>query len=69
MKSHQYDGRQHYEPVEYFGGLNALKISIKRDNIKNKYCKNNSIKLFRIKYSDNIENKLEKIKNYIKTMT
>lgn len=62
----EYDGRQHYEAVDYFGGNEALHISKKRDNIKNKYCKNNNIKLFRIKYSDNIEKKLEKIKNYIK---
>ena len=61
----EYDGIQHYKPVEYFGGLESLILGQKRDRIKNKYCKNNNIKLFRIKYSDNIEKKLEKIKNYI----
>lgn len=62
----EYDGRQHYEAVDFFGGNDALLISKKRDNIKNKYCKSNNIKLFRIKYSDNIDKKLKKIKNYIK---
>jgi hypothetical protein len=32
-----------------------------RDNIKDEYCLNNDIKLIRISYTDNIEEKLIKI--------
>lgn len=62
----EYDGIQHYEPRDYFGGIDSYILTKKRDKIKNEYCKNKNIKLFRIKYSDNINEKLEKIKNYIK---
>ena len=58
----EYDGRQHYEIVEYFGGLDDF-IGIKiRDIIKTIYCKENNIKLIRIAYwdFDNIEKILEK---------
>lgn len=57
----EFDGIQHFKPISYFGGkkeFNDLKI---RDEIKNNYAKINSIGLIRIKYNENIKNKL----NYI----
>lgn len=54
----EYDGKQHFGPVEYFGGEEKYKLQILRDNIKNEYCKENGIKIFRISYNDNIEEKL-----------
>jgi len=46
----EYDGKQHYEAIDYFGGDRSL-ISINRnDNIKNKYCIDNNINLLRIPY-------------------
>ena len=58
----EYDGIQHYEAVEIFGGIPAFKKRQKRDQIKNQYCKDNNIKLIRIPYwdYDNIETILEK---------
>lgn len=58
----EYDGIQHFEPVEFFGGEEEYeKIKI-CDQLKNNYCKNNNIKLIRIPYweFDNIENILFK---------
>lgn len=43
----EYDGKHHYYPI--FGEDN-LEIMMKHDNIKNKYCKINNIKLIRIPY-------------------
>lgn len=46
----EFDGIQHYQPIDYFGGLeayNRLKIN---DEIKNNYCEDNYINLIRIKY-------------------
>lgn len=46
----EYDGEQHFKDIKYFstdGGLKCRKI---RDNIKNKYCKDNGISLLRISY-------------------
>jgi hypothetical protein len=44
----EYDGRQHYEPVAKFGGIETLKQQLKTDNIKEEYCINNNILLIRI---------------------
>lgn len=48
----EYDGVQHDEPVEFFGGEEAFKERKLNDNIKNKYCKDNNINLLRISYKD-----------------
>lgn len=52
----EYDGRQHFEAIDYFGGKEGFKGIQKRDQIKNNYCKKKSIKLIRISYATtNIE--------------
>ena len=56
----EYDGIQHFKAIEWFGGIKSLKEQKKRDNIKNKFCENNDIKLIRIRYDENI---LEKLTN------
>jgi len=59
----EYDGRQHFEPVEYFGGIKCL-VSIQRhDNIKTKFCEDNNINLIRISYDENISAKLSHLSN------
>lgn len=51
----EYDGKQHYSPVN-FGGIDAdraeanYKVTVKRDRIKNKFCTTNGIKLVRLPY-------------------
>jgi hypothetical protein len=62
----EYDGKQHYEPVDY--GIMSYEQAkkehtkvLKRDAIKNKYCEKNNIELLRIPYTEfnNIEEKLD----------
>jgi len=48
----EYDGEQHFRSVDYFGGEKTLSDIIFRDEIKNKYCINNKIKLLRIQSKD-----------------
>lgn len=48
----EYDGRQHFESIEIWGGEKALKEIKIRDKIKNEYCKNNNIRLIRISYKE-----------------
>lgn len=55
----EFDGRQHFEIVEKWGGIEYLKEQIIKDDIKNSYCKDNNIILIRIKYNENIEHKLK----------
>ena len=46
----EYDGQQHFKPVEYFGGEIEFKKTKNRDKTKNEYCKKNKIKILRIPY-------------------
>lgn len=62
----EYDDIQHYEPIEFFGGEKAFIKNQNRDKIKNQYCKDNNIVLIRIKYDENINNKLVHVLNDIK---
>lgn len=55
----EYDGEQHFKPIDIFGGQKAFEELKMRNNIKTKYCEDNDIKLLRIKYSDNIKIKLK----------
>ena len=48
----EYDGKQHFEPVNYFGGEQQFKCRQKNDKIKTEYCKENGIGLIRIPYTD-----------------
>ena len=61
----EYDGQQHYKPIEKFGVEKAFEKTKFRDVIKNNYCKDNNINLLRIPYWD--YNNIEKILNdYLK---
>jgi len=55
----EYDGLQHFKPIEYFGGEKTLEIIKSHDKIKTEFCANNNITLIRIKYNENILNKLQ----------
>lgn len=59
----EYNGLQHYENVEYFGGYKEFKERQKRDIIKSNFCIDNNIKLLIIKYNDDICNILMKLFN------
>ena len=57
----EYDGMQHFEPIDFFGGKEHFLYRKQNDNIKNQYCKENNMPLLRIPYweFDNIEQILE----------
>jgi hypothetical protein len=48
----EFDGIQHFKPVEIFGGKSVYDIQIKNDRIRDEWCSNNGIKLIRIKYNE-----------------
>jgi hypothetical protein len=54
----EFDGEQHFRPIEYYGGENEFERIKKRDEIKFQFCKSNIIRLIRIKFDDDIKNKL-----------
>lgn len=41
----EFHGKQHFEPIDYFGGILSFKKQLKSDLIKEKYCKENKISL------------------------
>ena len=57
----EYDGKQHFEAVEYFGGERTFLETRRRDKIKTDFAKIENIKLIRIPYTD--FNKIEEILN------
>ena len=59
----EFDGRQHYELIEMWGGKSSLDEIKTKDNIKNKYCLDNKINLIRIPHwdYDNIEAILDEL--------
>lgn len=56
----EYDGIQHYKPLEVWGGVEAYKQTKLRDVIKNNYCETNGIRLIRIRYDQEVEEVLRK---------
>jgi len=54
----EYDGIQHFEPVEFFGGKDSLVIRKGMDKIKTQFCTSNKIDIIRIKYTENIDDML-----------
>lgn len=61
----EYDGAQHFRPIEYFGGKEAFDTLTKNDAIKNDYCKTHSIILVRIPYTSTKEEISKIIQNII----
>ncbi len=57
----EFNGKQHYEPIEYFGGKDAFESQQKRDKKLSKYCENNNIKLMWIK-----DDQINDIENILK---
>lgn len=55
----EFDGQQHFEAVGGWSNEENLKLTKLRDDIKNRYCKDNGIKLIRISYLE--EEKIEKL--------
>ena len=58
----EYQGQQHYEPVNCFGGKSRFAIQQKHDKLKAEYAKTNSYKLIAIPYT---EDTFSKIKKYL----
>ena len=47
----EYDGIQHSQPIEFFGGEETFLRRQKNDTIKTKYCENNNINLIRFPHT------------------
>ncbi len=57
----EYNGIQHYEAFDFFGGEKRLYKTIERDNNKKLICEDKNIKLIKISYKYNTLKKIENI--------
>ena len=48
----EYQGIQHYKPIEFFGGEEQFKIQQEYNEMKRQYCKENNFNLIEIPYYD-----------------
>ena len=64
----EYQGQQHYEPIEFFGGAKSFHQTQERDKRKKSLCKKNGVKLYEWHYSKPVsENAVsELLKKYTK---
>ena len=61
----EYNGKQHYESIEFFGGEEQFKINQIRDNIKREYSRNYNIPLLELKYDLSTDEIKQQITNII----
>lgn len=54
----EYQGIQHFEPIDFFGGEEAFKLTIKRDRKKEEKCRVNNVRLIYWRYDEPIEKQL-----------
>lgn len=62
----EFDGTHHYEVKRTHGGFDRLIKQRENDKIKTKYCIDNNITLYRIKYTDNLNDYIQCVFDYIK---
>ena len=58
----EYQGIQHYEPIDYFGGNSAFERQQKHDKMKANYAKDHGYNLIAVPYT---EDNFSKIKKYL----
>ncbi len=58
----EYQGKQHYEPIDYFGGESQFKSQQKHDSMKLDYAKLHNYNLIAVPYT---EDTFSKIKKYL----
>ena len=57
----EYNGIQHYQKVDRFGGESVFNYQINNDLIKSNFCKENNINLLIISYKDSIIEKMKEL--------
>lgn len=61
----EYNGIQHYVPLDYFGGKIKFERQQKRDEYVRNYCKENNIQLLEISYNSTDDEILNLLNSYI----
>lgn len=48
----EFDGKQHFQPVRWFGGVDSFKSTKRRDEIKTMFAEQSGLSLIRLNYKD-----------------
>lgn len=65
----EYDGKQHFEPIEFFGGQKSFEQTKIRDEIKSTYCETHNIPLLRIPYTLSFDDIKKELYEYYLSLT
>ena len=61
----EYNGIQHYQACDFFGGEEIYLKQVERDNDLREYCKTNNYKLLEIKYTETNDSIKQLISSFI----
>ena len=61
----EYDGKQHFEPIDFFGGEKGFNDTVARDKIKDEFCSTYNIPLLRLPYYLSNDEIIEQLTNII----
>jgi hypothetical protein len=61
----EYMGRQHFEPLEFFGGEAAFRLLVERDRKKAELCKGHGVELIRVRFDEDVGSRAKEIANQI----
>lgn len=65
----EYNGKQHYEPIEFFGGQTSFEEAKLRDGIKKQYCQSHNIPLLILPYTLSNDEIKQQIYEYHSSLT
>lgn len=60
----EYQGSQHYKPIDFFGGQKAFEANKRRDKAKKQKCTKNKVKFIEVSKNYKIKELIEQIKNH-----
>jgi hypothetical protein len=61
----EYQGDQHYYPIDFFGGLDSFEKNVQRDKLKKELCIKNDCKLIFVNPDYNLENIINEINYFL----
>jgi len=62
----EYMGRQHFEPIDFFGGQWGMRMIQERDSQKAQLCDRYGVDLLCIRYDDHLGSRVEQVVNAVK---
>ena len=61
----EYMGRQHFEPLEFFGGEAAFQLVVERDRNKARLCTDHGVELIRVRFDEDVGMRAKEIAKQI----